>query len=346
VLAGITELDARARRPPVDRTRRRTEDLRRVLVEREPAAVVENRPRASALAARLPSLGRFDLVCVEHDRLGPLIAQRPVVGGEWTLTLHNLPSERKRHELALATSRRQRWLYSRELADARRFEADMVDRYDAVFVPSESDATALGPGGVVVPNGVDTERFSPTPLRRDPVLVFTGTLSWGPNIDGMQWFCAEVLPRLRAAVPEVRLDIVGFDPLPEVSALARVPGVELHTNVPSVLPWLERARVAVVPLRIGSGTRLKALEAMAAGRPVVGTSVGLDGLGIRRGVHALVADEPAAFADAVVEVLNDDGVAARLSAAGAEHARARFSWDAIGRRYVDSLLALVQRQDR
>ncbi len=345
-LAGITEIDAPLPPPPGHRTRRRAEDLRRVLVEREPAAVVENRPRARALTAHLPSLGRFDLVCVEHDRLGPLIGHRNVTGGQWTLTLHNLPSERKRHELTLATTRRQRWLYRREIADARRFEADMIARYDAVFVSSDSDAAALAANAVVVPNGVDTERFAPTPLRREPVLVFTGTLSWGPNIDGLQWFCREVLPRVRAAVPSVRLDIVGLDPLPEVSALTHVPGVQLHSNVPSVVPWLERARAAVVPLRIGSGTRLKALEAMAAGRPVVGTSLGLEGLGIERGVHALVADDPSAFAAAVAEVLNDDDVAARLATAGAEHARAHFSWDAIGRRYVDALLALVQRQAR
>src|SRR5207302_4004164 len=151
-------------------------------------------------------------------------------------------------------------------------------------------------------------RFQPAPLADAPTLVFTGTLSWGPNIDGLTWFCTDVLPLVRARVPDVRLDIVGREPLPEVEALARLAGVSVHADVPSVVPWLEQARVAVVPLRIGSGTRIKALEAMAAGRPVVGTSVGLEGLDIEDGVHALVADEPPTLADAVVRVLTDDEV--------------------------------------
>jgi glycosyltransferase involved in cell wall biosynthesis len=131
-----------------------------------------------------------------------------------------------------------------------------------------------------------------------------------------------------------------------VDALARLPGVALHADVPTVVPWLERARAAVVPLRIGSGTRLKALEAMAAGRPVVGTSVGLEGLGIEAGTHAVVTDDPSSFAAGVVQVLIDDDLAQRLARTGADHARRNFAWDAIGRRFVDVLLNVDQRQAR
>jgi glycosyltransferase involved in cell wall biosynthesis len=102
----------------------------------------------------------------------------------------------------------------------------------------------------------------------------------------------------------------------------------------------------VVPLRIGSGTRLKALEAMAAGRPVVGTSVGLEGLGIEAGTHAVVTDDPSSFAAGVVQVLIDDDLAQRLARTGADHARRNFAWDAIGRRFVDVLLNVDQRQAR
>ena len=346
VLAGVTEVDVPARRPPVTRAQRRLDDLRRVLVERQPAAVVENRPRARGLADRLPALGAFDLVCVEHDRLGPLIRHRRPGPTRWTLTLHNLPSQRKRHELALAGTRRRRWLYRRELADARRFEAAMVAAYDLVVVPSDGDASLLSGDVVVVPNGVDTARFCPTPLPSEPALIFTGTLSWGPNIDGLRWFCRQVLPLVWAQVPAVRLDVVGREPLSEVEDLARLPGVRLHADVPAVVPWLERARVAVVPLRIGSGTRIKALEAMAAGRPVVGTTVGLEGLGIESGVHALVADEPSRFAAAVIDLLGNDELAGSVAAAGAEHTRTRFGWDGIGRHFVETLLDLGQTQAR
>ncbi|MBV8982403.1 MAG: glycosyltransferase [Acidimicrobiia bacterium] len=343
-LSAITELDVPGRPAPPTRRARRVDDLRRVLVERRPAAVVENGARVEALAAVLPTLGDFDLVCVEHDRLAPLVAVRGPGTGRWALTLQNLPSERKRHELELATTRRQRWLYRREAADARRFEAAMAAAYDVVFVPSPSDAGALGGDAIVVPNGVDTERFRPTPLPREPALVFTGMLSWGPNVDGLTWFCREVLPLVRAEVADARLDIVGLDPLPEVSTLARLDSVSVHANVPSVVPWLEQARVALVPLRVGSGTRLKALEAMSAGRPVVGTTIGMEGLGVENGVHALVADEPAAMAGAITRLLTDETLAERLAQAGAAHARTGFSWDVIGRRFVDALLQLVPRK--
>lgn len=345
VLAGVTELDLPDYRPPKTRRGRRAVDLRRVLVDRAPAAVVENRERVSGLASRLASLGAFDLICVEHDRLGPLIGQRRSDTERWALTLHNLASERKRHELALAHTGRQRWLYRRELADARRFESDMADAYDLVVVTSGSDAAALGHDAAVVPNGVDTARFRPTPVPQVPAVVFTGTLSWEPNIEGLSWFCHEVWPLVRQRVPDARLDVVGRQPLAQVSELVAGPGLELHADVPSVVPWLEAARVAVVPVRIGSGTRLKALEAMAAGRPVVGTTIGLDGLGIEPGVHALVADDAPSFARGVVDLLGDDDLAGRVAAAGAEHARGQFSWDVIGRAYVDALLRL-QRQDR
>ena len=201
----------------------------------------------------------------------------------------------------------------------------------------DEDRGALG-GGVVIPNGVDTQRFTPSPVPEGPELVFTGTLSWHPNIDGLEWFCTRVFPLVRAQCPRARFTIVGREPLPEVHALARLPGVSLDADVPSVLPHLRRARVAVVPLRVGSGTRLKALEAMAAGRPVVGTTLGLAGLGVDAGRHALVADEPHALAEALVVVLQDDAIAARLATEGARLARDEFSWDVIGRRYVDAVL--------
>lgn len=343
-LAAVTEVDTPGRPPPATRASRRFDDLRRVLIDRQPAAVVENRGRVDVLASRMRALGDFDLVCVEHDRLAPIVTARRAGSGRWALTLQNLPSERKRHELRLASTRRQRWLYRREMADARRFEAAMADAYDVVFVPSPEDAAALGRGAVVIPNGVDTDRFRPTPLPASPTLVFTGTLSWQPNVDGITWFCREVLPLVRAKVPDARLDVVGREPLPEVAALARLDGVAVHPDVPSVVPWLENARVALVPVRIGSGTRLKALEAMAAGRPVAGTTIGMEGLGVVNGVHALVADDPGSLASAVTRLLLEDALAARVARAGADHARAGFAWDVIGRTFVDAVL--VQRQAR
>jgi glycosyltransferase involved in cell wall biosynthesis len=142
------------------------------------------------------------------------------------------------------------------------------------------------------------------------------------------------------------LVLAGRDPSAEVQNLAQIPGVEVHADVPSMVPYFDAARVVVVPLRIGTGTRLKALEAMASGRPVVGSSEGLAGLGIVDGVEARVADRPEEFATAILETLRRDEVAAALGRAGRRHVEKHFGWDALGERYVSTVADLVERVER
>jgi glycosyltransferase involved in cell wall biosynthesis len=190
----------------------------------------------------------------------------------------------------------------------------------------------------VVPNGVDLEAFMPTPLPSTPSLVFTGTLDYRPNVDGILWFCREVLPSAARRVPGLTLTIAGRRPVPAVRELARQPRVSVIADVADIRPVLQRARLAVVPIRLGTGTRLKVLEAMAAGRPVVGTAVGLEGLGVEAGRHALVADDPAGLADAIVSLCADTELAARLAAGGRQLVEARYGWDDIGRRLTAVLL--------
>lgn len=171
--------------------------------------------------------------------------------------------------------------------------------------------------------------------------MFTGALHTLPNRDGIVWFCSEIWPRIRAQVPEARLDIVGSRPPRNVASLDQLDGVAVHADVPAVPPFLGRARVAVVPLRIGSGSRLKVLEALAAGRPVVGTTIGVEGLEAVAGRHLLVEDEPEAFARAVVMLLTGDDQAQALARSGRELIDASYSWPQIGRRYADLLERLL-----
>jgi glycosyltransferase involved in cell wall biosynthesis len=219
---------------------------------------------------------------------------------------------------------------------------------------SEEDAeqlARLGGNGIadrlaVVPNGVDLARFAAGQVPDEPRVLFPGTLHYSPNVDGAVWFCSEIWPLVREQVPEASLVLAGRDPSVEVHTLAQIAGVEVHADVPSMVPYFEAARVVVVPLRIGTGTRLKALEAMASGRPVVGTSEGLAGLGIRDGVQARVADEPAEFAAAVAETLRRDDLAAALGTAGRRHVEQQFGWDAIGEQFVSTVADLVEREPR
>jgi glycosyltransferase involved in cell wall biosynthesis len=135
--------------------------------------------------------------------------------------------------------------------------------------------------------------------------------------------------------------LVGRSPATEVLELRRVAGVSVHPDVPSIVPYFESARVVVVPLRVGTGTRLKALEGMAAGRPVVGTTVGLGGLGAIDGVHALRADDPHSFAAAVRDALLDDKLAQSLARSGRDYVVDRFGWDRVGGEFVAMVSELI-----
>lgn len=293
----------------------------------------------------------YDLVCVEHETLAPLIP--PNREERWIITFHHLLSGMIESELAMAPGRRQRWFRRRELEKARRLEWTAVRSYDRCIVCSENDANALA--GVrselqqrisVIPNGVDLDLYRVTPVPAEPRILLPGTLAWGPNVDGAIWFCSKIWPQIRTVLPNAELVLAGRSPVPEVLALERVGGVRLYADVPSMVPYFESARAVVVPLRVGTGTRLKALEAMAAARPVVGTSVGLEGIGVSDGEEALIADDPEQFAGALVRVLRQDELARSLAGAGRRHVESRFGWDRIGDRFVATVSELLDRSPK
>jgi glycosyltransferase involved in cell wall biosynthesis len=305
-----------------------------------PLASAERRDSRSAVAALAPTLKAIDaqLVIVEHTGLADLARlRRP--GQLWALTVHNVASLSARQAIATAPRDRDRWAWRREMEAAERFERWAMRQFDTVFTVSREDAAALPRETVIVPNGVDAPRFAAVSPPTGNRIVFTGTLDFFPNIDGLEWFCREVWPRVRDARPAAELDVVGRRPHPRVTALEGR-GVAVHADVPDVLPHLARARLAVVPLRLGSGTRLKALEALAAGRPVVGTNVGLAGLGLTDGEGVLIRDDPAEFARAVVELLGSDEATRQLGGRGAKLA-ARFDWAVVGARFVEELARML-----
>lgn len=184
----------------------------------------------------------------------------------------------------------------------------------------------------VVPNGVDLDYFRPSAEPPEPGrLVFCGLMGYPPNDQGIRWFLDEVLPLVHREVPEARLDVVGARPARWLQRRA-TDRITVTGRVPDVRPWVRRAEVYVVPLLVGGGTRLKALEAMAMAKPIVTTSVGCEGIGLAEGRSALFADTPAAFAAAVVRTLRDAPLRARLAAEGRALAERTFGWGAIGER--------------
>jgi glycosyltransferase involved in cell wall biosynthesis len=212
----------------------------------------------------------------------------------------------------------------------RRFETALARRAAAVVSVSEEEAAlvrrmAPATAVVVAPNGVDPDSVTPSPPG--DAALFVGLLSYAPNRDAMTWFAREVLPRLGAAGPEVL--VAGRDPGPELTALAAgAPRLSLLGFVPDLAPLYARAGVFVNPMRGGGGTRLKMLEAMAAGKAVVSTTIGAEGLGLTPGRDVVVADGAAAFAAAVRALLADPAEAARLGRAARAVVESRFRWEA------------------
>lgn len=323
--------------------RRRVDNLATALPGRPPSEVVLNRRVASALRRRLGDTSSYELVQVEHEHLGGLLRNGDRPHTSWAITLHNLLSVRLLQRAEVSVKPRVRRLWEADARRATSWEKKIAASFDVSIVVSEEDAHTLPGRPVVVPNGVDLQRFRATPLPREHRMIFSGSFNYEPNIDAAKWLGDEILPIVRTSIPDATLVLVGREADERVRSLGTRPGVETHFDVPDVVPLLESARVAVVALRQGSGTRLKALEAMSAGRPIAGTRIGLEGLHLDHGVSALVADTAEGLARAVVELFESDDTAARVAAGGRAIAESRFGWDALAESYLDQVLGAAPR---
>jgi glycosyltransferase involved in cell wall biosynthesis len=319
----------------------------RSLLGRPYSYYVNYSPAMAAALQRLLASGRYDIAQLEFGDVAPFY---PVRGSALrVLDEHNIEYRLLERSWQEARSPARR-LYNRiEAAKLRRAELATCRGMDAILTTSDVDRAGLAPhvDGTpirVIPNGVDTAFFTPDDrIAIEPGrLVFTGAIDYHPNTDGVLYFCAEIFPRIRASWPETSLAVVGKDPPPAVRGLAGE-RLQVTGTVPDVRPWLQTAEVVVVPLRVGGGTRLKILEALATGRAVVSTSLGCEGLEVTPGEDILLADTPAAFAEATLRCLRDPALRARLGAAGRALVERRYQWDAIGRSLGEFYWELAER---
>lgn len=301
-------------------------------------------PRMQRALDELLDDGRFDLVQIESPEFWRyrFPASTPVV-----LDAHNIWFELRAREVGLDVSRFRR-LYQRiDNAKAGEEERAAWCRMSAVFTTSEREAGFIGQartdgGVIVVPNGVDPSYVRPgSGAGRDGRLLFTGLMAYRPNADAVRWFVGTILPLVHRRRPDATLTIVGKDVPSDVATLAG-DRVTVTGWVPDVRPYLEDARVVVVPLRAGSGTRIKILEAFAAARPVISTTIGAEGIEARPGDEIVIADVPATFADEVVRLLDDADAAARLGRAGRALVERRYSWPSIMERLDPTYRSIVE----
>lgn len=284
---------------------------------------------------RLIDRRRFESVYVHLFRMAQFVDRRHDLYRILDLT-DAISSEIERS--ILYRDRKWRLIYQLELPRIRRYERAIVRQFDETWLIAEAERQhLLGAGAderlVVVPNGVDTERYRPSGRANDtPALIFVGHMGVFHNMDAAEYLARDLLPGIRAAVPAAGLALVGAEPVPQVTALANLPGVKVLGHVPDLNAALNAAAVFVAPLRFAAGIQNKVLEAMAAGLPVVTTSFVNNGLQAEDGRHLIIADEPEAFVAAVVTLLHDRGYRRRLGHAGREFVLSRYRWEEVAER--------------
>lgn len=301
----------------------------------------------SPVLHQLVRQGGYDLLHVEETILTPYL--RSIAPGHTprkVLTLHNVHFAQDRRIAAIEPSVRRRVMKRCNAQWMWHYEPRIARRFDRIIAVSEDDRrTLLARDGSlpidVVPNGVDTRALQPLPEPTGrPSLLFVGSMAYRPCADAATWLVRDILPRLRATLPDLEVWIVGKLPPADVLALAG-PGVFVMGEVPDVVPYYARASLAIVPLRAGGGTRLKILESMALGRAVVSTTLGAEGLEVSDGRDIMLADTVDVTADAIVRLLHDPSLRAAITKAARTLVERRYDWDDIAARLVAILDAVA-----
>ncbi len=297
----------------------------------------------------LTAHGAYDAVLYESVQLANyrLPENVPMLIDEHNIEYELL--ERTRQNEPFGLRKLYSWL---EGAYVKRAEIARWRQAATVLVTSDRECGALATHApatpcAVVPNGVDIEYFAREQSASDEdataqQIIFTGTMNYFPNVNGALYFARQCWPIIREHAPNATWNLVGRSPAASVADLARLPGVTVTGGVPDMRPYLTSAAVAIAPLRIGAGTRLKILEALAMGTAVVTTSVGCEGLAVRDGEHVLIADDPETFALAVVALLRDPARRRALGEAGRRLVEAEYSWERCG----DKMLQALETLDR
>ncbi len=280
---------------------------------------------------RLYAKRHYDVTLVEFPHMGIFRLSRNTVT---VLDEHNIEYYNFRRMFAGVRSPARKLLYLHEYRKTYREELSVCKKVDAVLTTSQNDLDILEREACrtpkfVVPNGVDMEYFAPAECEPEPFsMVFTGTMDYLPNQDATIYFLNEIFPLIKRSLPGARVYIVGKNPPDAVRRRASA-DVVVTGYVDDVRPYVRRAAVSVVPLRMGSGTRLKILEALAMRKAVVTTSIGCEGIDVRDGIEAAIADRPELFAEKVVNLLRNGDTASRLGRNGYELAKSRYDWDVV-----------------
>jgi len=274
-----------------------------------------------------------DIILCEWTPYAVYVQQMPQT--KTMIAAHNIEANIWRRYFEHETSVLKRWYIGRQVPKVARFERAAFGRVDGITAVTEAEAREIsalaGSTAVrVVENGVDLVYYEAGDSPSDSQeLVFTGSMDWRPNQDAVTYFIRDIFPLLRSKYPSLAVSFVGRNPPPEIMALDRISGVTVTGTVDDVRPYIRRAAVYIVPLRIGGGSRLKILEALAMRKAVVSTAIGAEGLKVADGSNILLADDPDRFAEKIGLLLEDAELRARLGATGRDTVEKMYSWESL-----------------
>ncbi len=294
----------------------------------------------------------FDVIQIEDSHMSFYLDYLPeAVRAKTFLTFHdvNFHKHEKMSQVESKPARKLRiWLHGRMM---RAWEPFQAQRFGHCITMSQSDRElllAVNPGLkiTVLPNGVDTRLYAALPFPENANrLIFVGNMAYRPNIDAVTYFCHSIYPIIKAEYPKIEFWIVGKDPAPDVVALAGN-GVHVTGQVDSLVPFYNDSIMCVIPLRAGGGTRLKILEAMALGRPVVTTAIGCEGLEVRNGEHLFIADTPELFSEYTLDLLKNKRQWLVMTRQARALAVERYDWDLIAQKHIQLYEKTCNRNSR
>jgi polysaccharide biosynthesis protein PslH len=310
------------------------------------------RPEAAAALRELLRAEKYDVIICDFFLTGGVIPWE--LGYPTILFTHNVEAQIWLRHCQVSKNPVWRAVSWREYKTIARLETRYVREATSVLAVSENDKelfSACIPREkiTVVETGVDVDYFRPAREQEQAhTLVFTGSMDWMPNEDGIVWFVDNILPLIRAEIPQVELLVVGRRPSKRLEELGRTPGIRVTGTVDDIRPYLATGAVYVVPLRIGGGTRIKIFEAMAAGKAVVSTRLGAEGLPVTNGEDIVLADEPREFAERVVGLLRNETERSRLGEKARTLVEEKYSWSSVAGRLSEVIerVAKTPRQGR
>lgn len=324
--------------------------LRRIagLIGSTPVSAATDRTGTACAIVQEELAAKPDLALFDFAHAGVFMPPRIEV--PTVLFTHNIEAEILERHAGVATGP-AKWIWQREAAKMRAFEGQALRRCDRVIAVSARDAKGLAeqyrlPVVDLVDTGVDLDFYGyHAPDEQTNTVVFSGAMDSRSNIDGISFLMEEVWPHLMALRPDARMIVAGRNPPQALveKARARRLNWEFTGYVDDIRAPVLAGSVSVIPLRVGSGTRLKAFEAVALGRPIVSTTIGVEGLPLEPGRHCLIADDGPAFAQALARLLEDREERVRIARAARDLLEERFSWAHIGKQFEGICLRAIGR---